>query len=89
MWEKEGKTTPLIIIIVIIIVTIIIMMIIIIIIMIIIVMIIIVIIIIIIITFKGAIRDFFYNLLTAQRTVSNTYVQVAWVQSCPNHMQHI
>ena len=27
--------------------------------------------------FKGAIRDFFYNLLTVTRTVSNTYAQVA------------
>ena len=31
--------------------------------------------------FKGAIRDF-YNLLTAPRTVSNTYAQVARAQSC-------
>ena len=39
-------------------------------------MIIVVVIIIIIIALKGAIRDF-YNLLTAPRTVSNTYAQVA------------
>ena len=31
----------------------------------------------------------FYNLLTAQRTVSNTYAQVARAQSCANHVQHI
>ena len=43
---------------------------------------------IIIIAFKGAIRDF-YNLLTAPRTVSNTYAQVARAQSCANHVQHI
>ena len=43
----------------------------------------------IIIAFKGAIRDFFYNLLTAPRTVSNTYVQVARAQPCANHVQHI
>ena len=43
---------------------------------------------IIIIAFKGAIRDFF-NLLTAPRTVSNMYTQVARVQSCANHVQHI
>ena len=42
----------------------------------------IIIIIIMIIAFKGAIRDFFYNLLTAPRTVSNTYAQLAWAQSC-------
>ena len=40
---------------------------------------------IIIIAFKGAIPDF-YNLLTAPRTVSNTYAQVARVQSCANHV---
>ena len=28
----------------------------------------------------------FYNLLTAPRTVSNTYAQV---ESCANHVQHI
>ena len=32
---------------------------------------------------------FFYNLLTAPRTVSNTYAQVAQAQSCANHVQHI
>ena len=32
---------------------------------------------------------FFYNLVTAPRTVSNTYAQVARVQSCANHVQHI
>ena len=31
----------------------------------------------------------FYNVLTALRTVSNTYVQVARAQSCANHVQHI
>ena len=31
----------------------------------------------------------FYNLLTAPRTVSNTYAHVAWAQSCANHVQHI
>ena len=31
----------------------------------------------------------FYNLLTAPRTVSNTYDQVARAQSCANHVQHI
>ena len=46
-------------------------------------------IIIIIIAFKGAIRDFFYNLLTAPRTVSNMYTQVSRAQSCANHVQHI
>ena len=50
--------------------------------------IIIIIITIIIIAFKGVIRDF-YNLLTAPRTVSNTYAQVARAQSCANHVQHI
>ena len=45
--------------------------------------------IIIIIAFKGAIPDYFYNLLTAPRTVSNTYAQVARAQSCANHVQHI
>ena len=47
---------------------------------------------IIMITLKGAIRDFFFffnNLLTAPWTVSNTYAQVAWAQSCANHVQHI
>ena len=42
----------------------------------------------IIITFKGANRDFFYNLLTAPRTVSSTYTQVAQTQLCANPMQH-
>ena len=37
---------------------------------------------------KSAIRDF-YSLLTAPRTVSNTYVPVARAQSCANHVQHI
>ena len=32
---------------------------------------------------------FFYHLLTAPRTVSNTYAQVARAQSCANHVQHI
>ena len=32
---------------------------------------------------------FFYNLLTALRTVSNTDAQVARTRSCANHMQHI
>ena len=41
----------------------------------------IIIIIIIIIAFKGANRYFFYDLLTAPRTVSNTYAQVARAQS--------
>ena len=41
-----------------------------------------------IIALKGANRDF-YNLLTAPRTVSNTYAQVARAQSCANHVQHI
>ena len=49
----------------------------------------IIIIIIIIIAFKGAIRDFFYSLFTAPRTVSNTYAQVARAQSFANHVQHI
>ena len=39
------------------------------------------------IALKGAIRDF-YN-LTAPRTVSNSYAEVAWAQSCANHVQHI
>ena len=50
--------------------------------------IIIIIIIIIIIALKGAIRDF-YNLLTAPRTVSHIYAQVARAQSRANHVQHI
>ena len=32
---------------------------------------------------------FFYNLLTAPRTISNTYPQVNRVKSCANHVQHI
>ena len=32
---------------------------------------------------------FFYDLLTAPRTVSNMYAQVAWAQPCTNHVQHI
>ena len=40
------------------------------------------------IAFKSAIPDF-YNLITASRTVSNTYAQVARTQSCANHVQHI
>ena len=42
----------------------------------------------IIIALKGAIRDF-HNLLTAPRTVSNTYAQVALARSCAGHVQHI
>ena len=45
-------------------------------------------IIIIIIVLKGTIQDF-YNLLTAPRTVCNTYDQVARAQSCANHVQHV
>ena len=48
----------------------------------------IIIIIIIIIALKGATLDF-YSLLTAPRTVSNTYAQVAQAQSFANHVQHI
>ena len=33
--------------------------------------------------------EIFYNLLTALRTVSNTYAQVARAQLCANHVQHI
>ena len=40
----------------------------------------------IIIAFKGPNRDF---LLTAPRTVSNKYAQVAWAQSCANDVQHV
>ena len=47
------------------------------------------IIIIIIIAFKGAIRDFFYNLLPALRTAFNMYAQVMQAQSCTNHVQYI
>ena len=38
------------------------------------------------IALKGAHRDFF---VTAPRTVSNAYVQVARAQSSANHVQHI
>ena len=38
-------------------------------------------------TLKGAIRDF-HSLLTAPRTVPNTYAQVARKQSCANHVNH-
>ena len=41
-----------------------------------------------IIAWKGVVRDF-YNLLTAPRTVSSTYAQVAKTQSRANHMQLI
>ena len=51
------------------------------------VMIIIIVIIIIVITLlKDAIQDFFYHLLTAPRTVSNAYAQVARAQSCANQL---
>ena len=43
---------------------------------------------IIIIEFKGAVRDF-RGLLTAPRTVSNTYAQVAKTHSRASHVQHI
>ena len=33
--------------------------------------------------------EIFDNLLTVPRTVSNMYAQVARVQSCANHVQHI
>ena len=49
--------------------------------------------IVIIIAFKGATRDFFYNLLTAPRSVSNTYAQVAREHLCSAsgdcHVQHV
>ena len=48
-----------------------------------------VIIIIITIALKGAIQDFFYNLLTPPRTVSNMYAPVAREQSCTNHTRYI
>ena len=35
---------------------------------------------------KGAIQDFFHNLLTAPQTASNTYDLVAQVQSCASHV---
>ena len=41
------------------------------------------------IALKGAVQDFFYNLLTAPRTVSNTYALVGRTQSGTNHVQHI
>ena len=41
------------------------------------------------IAFKGALRDFLYNLLIAPRTITNTYAQVAKAQSSANHVQHI
>ena len=47
----------------------------------------IIIIIITIITSK-ALFEIFYNLLTAPRTISNTYAQVARAQPCANHVQH-
>ena len=31
----------------------------------------------------------FVNLLTAPRTISNTYAQVARAQLCANHVQHV
>ena len=37
---------------------------------------------------KGAVGGF-YNLLTVLQTVSNTYAQVAGMQSCANRVQHI
>ena len=40
------------------------------------------------IALKGANRDL-YNVLTALRTVSKTYAQVAQAHSCANHVQHI
>ena len=46
-----------------------------------------IIVIMIMIAFKGAIRTV-YNRLTAPRTVSNTYAEVARAQSCANHVQH-
>ena len=36
-----------------------------------------------------ALFEIFHILLTAPRTVSNTYAQVARAQSCANHVQHI
>ena len=39
------------------------------------------------IVLKGAKRDA-YNLLTAPRTVSNTYAQMTRTHSCANHVQH-
>ena len=48
--------------------------------------IVVVLIVIIISAFKGANRDFLYNLLTAPRTVSNTFAQVARAQLCANQL---
>ena len=39
-----------------------------------------------IMTLQGAIR-FCYNVLTALRTISYTYAQVATAQSCANHVE--
>ena len=41
------------------------------------------------IAFKGAVQDFFNNLLTSPQTVSSTYTQVARKQLCANNVQHI
>ena len=30
-----------------------------------------------------------YNLLATLQTISNTYTQMAWAQSCANYVQHI
>ena len=38
---------------------------------------------------RGGNRDYFYNLLTAQRTVSKTYAPVARAQPCANLVQHV
>ena len=38
---------------------------------------------------KAQFEIYFYILLTALRTVSYTYAQVARAQSCANHLQHI
>ena len=38
---------------------------------------------------KALFKILFYNLLTAPRTVSNMYAQVARAQRCENHVQHI
>ena len=88
--SKEVEFNYIIIIIIIIIITIVIMviMMMMVIIVVIIVIIIMMMMIMIIIAFKGAIRDY-DNLLTAPRTDSNTYAQVARAQSCANHAQHI
>ena len=39
-------------------------------------------------TLKDLIQDF-NKLFTAPKTVSNTYTQVAWAQSCANYIQHM